>query len=237
MDGLFIERGTEDSQTDITSRAVTAKANLGDGSQPQNLRRWGSSAIRARNEASNAGDGEIAGRSSSALQSVRNSSARKRQEAQPDRCSSTAWRSAGLARPSRYSTNLLSSAAHCFRLLFSLPNIGPSLPHRTSNPACAKNSPQKKSGGLSAAVSRHSIHPHRRTHEWRQLDAQRFISSEQQRFQRAFRTFQDARDFVIIQFLILVQQHRCPLFFRERMYRFQNHFRAAARHEFLLHAR
>src|ERR1700686_903174 len=126
-DGFVVTRGAEDIQTDMATSAVTANAILGDGIQSQKPRRGGSAAIRARNDASNAGDGEIAGRSSSALQSARNSSARKRQEAQPDRCSSTAWRSAGRARPSRYSTNLLSNAAHCFPLR-SVPNIWSSLP-------------------------------------------------------------------------------------------------------------
>jgi hypothetical protein len=80
-DGFVETRGTEDSQTDVATSAVTAKASLGDGIQSQKLRRAGSAAIRARKDASNAGEGEIAGRSSSALQSARNSSARKRQEA------------------------------------------------------------------------------------------------------------------------------------------------------------
>ncbi len=89
-DGFVVTLGREDSQTDMTTSAVTAKASLGDGIQSQKPRGAGSAAMRARNAASNAGDGEIAGRSSSALQSPRNSSTRKRQEAQLDRCSSTA---------------------------------------------------------------------------------------------------------------------------------------------------
>ena len=89
-DGPVATRGPEDIQTDMTTSAVTAKASLDDGSQFQKLRGAGSAAIRARNDASNSDDGEIAGRSSSALESARNSSARVRQETQPDRCSSTA---------------------------------------------------------------------------------------------------------------------------------------------------
>src|SRR5258708_25114627 len=86
--GSVITRGMENIQTDMATSAVTAKASLGDGIQSQKLWRGGSVAMRERNEASNAGDGEIAGRSSRAVQTARNSSARKRQEAQPDRCSS-----------------------------------------------------------------------------------------------------------------------------------------------------
>src|ERR1700691_1440966 len=112
-EGCVGTRGTEDSQTDMATSAVTAKASLGEGIQLQKLRGAGSAAMRARKDASNAGEGEIAGRSSSTLESARNSSARKRQEAQPDRCFSTACRSAGRARPSRYSTSLLSIAVHC----------------------------------------------------------------------------------------------------------------------------
>jgi hypothetical protein len=112
----------EDSQTDTATRAVMAKTSLGEGIHPQKLCRAGSAAMRERKDASNAGDGEIDGSSSSALHSERNSSARERQAAQADRCSSTARRSAGRARPSRYSTNLLSSAAHCFPLFFE-PNM------------------------------------------------------------------------------------------------------------------
>src|SRR5579872_4017874 len=92
---LGMTRGIEDIQTDRATSAVTAKASLGEGIQSQNPRRCGSAAIRARNYASKAGDGEIAGRSSITLHSERNSSARERQAAQAARCASTAWRSAG----------------------------------------------------------------------------------------------------------------------------------------------
>jgi hypothetical protein len=112
--GEFVRtRGIEDSQNDTATSAVAAKTNLGEGTQFQKLRRAGSAEMRARKDASNDGEGEIAGTSSSVLHSERNSSARERQEAQLARCSSTAWRSAGRARPSMYATNLLSSAAHC----------------------------------------------------------------------------------------------------------------------------
>jgi|ERR1700730_12858151 len=126
-EGFVLTPGNEDIQTDMAISAVTAKASLGDGNQPQKPTRAGSAAMRARNDASNAGDGEIDGRSSSALHSARNSSVRERQEAQANRCSSTAWRSAGCARPSRYSTSLDSRDAQFFSLL-PFPNIGPSLP-------------------------------------------------------------------------------------------------------------
>src|SRR5580658_5837499 len=113
----------DENHTDMTTRAVTANASLGDGSQFQELQKWrgaGSAAMRARSVASNAGEGVSTGRSSSALQRARNSSARTWHSAQEDKCSSTARRSAGLARPSRYSTNLSSIPVQ--RIWSSLPS-------------------------------------------------------------------------------------------------------------------
>src|ERR1700716_783570 len=66
----------EAMHTDTATSASTANASLGEGSQPQSVRRAGSAAMRARSAASNEGDGEIAGRSSSALKTARKSSAR-----------------------------------------------------------------------------------------------------------------------------------------------------------------
>ena len=75
----------EDSQTDTATSAVMAKTSLGEGIHCQKPWRAGSAAMRARKEASKADDGEIAGSSSSALHSERNSSARERQAAQADK--------------------------------------------------------------------------------------------------------------------------------------------------------
>jgi hypothetical protein len=80
-DEFVVTLGIKEIQIDMATSAVTAKASLGDGIQSQKLRRAGSTAMRARKDGSNAGEGEIAGRSSRTLQSAPNSSARKRQEA------------------------------------------------------------------------------------------------------------------------------------------------------------
>src|SRR5713101_5726558 len=186
---LMVTRGIEAIQTDMATSAVTANASVGEGSQLQKPRRAGSAAMRARSEASNARDGEITGRSSSALQRWRNSSARLRQLEQAVRCSSTARRSAGLARPSKYSTSLSSIPAQrsAFR---SVLLIWPSLP---SVPAASNSY---------------------RIHQGCKLRAQRFVRAEQQRLQRALRTFQDPRDFIVIKLLVLMYQHSRALLFR-----------------------
>src|SRR6266853_47096 len=181
---LMVTRGMEAIQTDMATSAVTAKASLGEGSQLQKPRRAGSAAMRARSEASNAGDGEITGRSSSALQRWRNSSARLRQLEQAARCFSTARRPAGLARPSRYSTSLSSIPAQYFAIpsaFRSVLLIWPSLP------------------SVPAASNAYRIHQRCK------LRAQRFVRAEQQRLQRALRTFQDSRDFIVIKLLVLMQ--------------------------------
>src|SRR5260370_25073794 len=85
-----------DIQTEMAISDVTAKASLGEGSKLQKPRRAGSAAMRALSDASNAGEGDIAGRPSSALQRARNSSARERQETPTARRSSTASRSASM---------------------------------------------------------------------------------------------------------------------------------------------
>src|SRR5258708_28628276 len=76
---LLATRGMEASHTDMATSAATAKASVGEGIQPQNPGRPATAATRARSEASNHGDGEITGRSSSAPNSARKSSARLRQ--------------------------------------------------------------------------------------------------------------------------------------------------------------
>src|SRR5580658_3820352 len=90
MVGLVVTPGSEDSQTDKTISAATAKASRGEGSQSQKLRGARSAAMRARKHASNAGDGEISGRPSSALHTAWKPSTRERHAAQTPRCSSTA---------------------------------------------------------------------------------------------------------------------------------------------------
>jgi hypothetical protein len=51
---FVVTRGKEEIQTDMTTSAVTARTNLGDGIHCQKLGRAGSAAIRARKDASNA---------------------------------------------------------------------------------------------------------------------------------------------------------------------------------------
>src|SRR2546430_17496441 len=51
----------------------------------------------------------------------------------------------------------------------------------------------------------------RRPNQRRQFHSQCFVSSEEQRFQGAFRTAEDARYFIVIHLLILVQQDGGPL--------------------------
>src|SRR5713101_90962 len=80
MVGPGIAGRPADIQTEMAISDVTAKVSLGEGSKLQKLPRAGSAAMRALSDASNAGEGDIAGRLSSALQSTRNSSARERQE-------------------------------------------------------------------------------------------------------------------------------------------------------------
>src|SRR5258708_23447327 len=80
---LMVTRGMEAIQTDMATSAVTANASLGEGSQLQKPRRAGSAAMRARSEASNAGDGQITGGSPSPLHGWRTSSAHLRQLDQP----------------------------------------------------------------------------------------------------------------------------------------------------------
>src|SRR5216683_3091000 len=60
-------------------------------------------------------------------------------------------------------------------------------------------------------------------HQRRQLHSQRLISPKQQRLQRTLRTRQNLRDLPVIQLLILVQQHRRPLLFRQFVDRVLDH--------------
>src|SRR5690242_19073241 len=203
-------RGMDDIHTETAMSAATANASLGEGSELQKPLRTGSTEMRAYSEASNADEGVIIGRSSSAPNSARKSSARLRQTAQTARCSSTKWRSAASARPSRYSTNLFSIPAQLFA-------------NRSVLLILASHLLQRNAGNLF------------RIQKWRKLHAQRFVGAKKQRFQGALRALQNPRNFIVIKLLILVQQHGRSLLLGQVMNGSQNHFRTAARYQILFH--
>src|SRR5581483_9571289 len=71
-------------------------------------------------------------------------------------------------------------------------------------------------------------------HQRRQLHSERLVRSKQQRLQRALRTTQDLCDFRIIQFLVLVQQHRRSLLLRQFVDGVPDHLPFRLLHQVLL---
>src|SRR6185295_2167045 len=189
----------------------------------------GSAATRARTRASNAGEGSIIGSSSSKPDTARNSFTRRRQIAHASRCVSTSRASLAFSRPSTYPRILFSIRSQLITTFlhsqFPLTVLRPITESINNNLAFSLPLYFITSLLRSTGDQRRQLHP------------QRLIRPEQQRFQRTLLTFQNLRDLVVVQLLILVQQHRGPLLLRQFLDGVPDHLLPILLHQVLLDVR